>query len=166
MKTGKPVDAKVMARALISWLNKYKNYNHLIGYILNFKFKFSNSTFVFLCWPLFVEKSIFKTHQRFCFLCFHSRWRFFWFHEGIEITKNLFNLTENNFGTCLNFGEILFAGRKRAVPGRQYRSILPARVANQNTEFAAYCPFADLSYSSNGKQTAGRLLISSSFTLF
>ena len=61
-----------------------------------------------------------------------------------EITKSLFTLAENNFGerkpscTCLNFGEILFVGMKRAVPGGQYRSILPARVANQNAEFAAY----------------------------
>ena len=64
--------------------------------------------------------------------------------------KNLFTLAENNFGerklscTRLNFGEILFAGTKRAVPGGQYRSILPARVANQNTEFAAYSPLAEL----------------------
>ena len=67
----------------------------------------------------------------------------FWFHKDREITKNLFTLTENNFGqrklTCtrLHFGEILFAGTKWAVPGEQYHSILPARVANQNTEFAA-----------------------------
>ena len=46
--------------------------------------------------------------------------------------------------TRLNFSEILFAGTKRAIPGGQYRSILPARVANQNTEFAAYCPLAEL----------------------
>ena len=45
--------------------------------------------------------------------------------------------------TRLNFGEILFAGTKRAIPGGRYRSILPARVANQNTEFAAYCPLAE-----------------------
>ena len=63
--------------------------------------------------------------------------------------KNLFILAESNFSerklscTRLNFGEILFAGRKRAVPGGQY-FILPALVANQNTEFAAYCPLAEL----------------------
>ena len=67
-----------------------------------------------------------------------------------ENTKNLSTLAENNFGernlscTRLNFGEILFAGTKRAVLGGQYRSILSARVANQNTEFAAYCPLAEL----------------------
>ena len=52
----------------------------------------------------------------------------FWFHKDREITKNLFTLAESNFSerkllcTCLNFGNILFAGTKRAVPGGQYRS--------------------------------------------
>ena len=97
-----------------------------------------------------VAKRIFKTHKHFCFLCFHSCWRFFWFHKDRENTKDLFSLAEDNFGerkllcTRLNFGKILFAGTKRAVPGGQYRSILPARVANQNTEFTAYCPLAEL----------------------
>ena len=97
-----------------------------------------------------VAKRIFKTHKHFCFLCFHSRWRFFWFHKDRENTKHLFTLAENNFGdrklscTRLNFGETLFAGTKRAVPGGQYRSILPARVAHENTEFAAYCPLEEL----------------------
>ena len=148
---GKHLDAKVMARAPISWLDKCRIYNHLIGYISNsnFKFKFSNSKQTFV--PVFVAKRIFKTHQHFCFLCFHSRWRFFWFHKDRENTKDLFTLAENNFGerklscTRLNFSEILFAGTKRAVPGGQYRPILLARVANQNTEFAAYCPLAELS---------------------
>ena len=144
------LDAKVMVRAPISWLDKCRKYNHLIGYrtfqIHNyFKFKFSN-----LCLLVFVAKRIFKTHQHFCFLCFHSRWRFFWFHKDRENTKNLFTLAKNNFAesklscTCLNFGEILFAGTKQAVPGGQYCSILPPQVANQNTEFAAYCPLVQL----------------------
>ena len=143
-----------MESAPISWLDKCRKYNHLIGYISNsnFKFKFSNFQIQnkLLCLPVFVAKRIFKTHQHFYFLCFHSRWRFFWFHKDRENTKNLFTLAENNFGerklscTRLNFGEILFAGTKRAVPGGQYRSILPARVANQNTEFAEYCPLAEL----------------------
>ena len=125
----------------------------LIGYISNsnFKFKFSNSkqTFVFNL-PVFAAKRIFKTYQHFCFRWFHSRGRFFWFHNDREITKSLFTLAESNFSerklscTRLNFGEILFAGMKRAVPGGQHRSILPARVANQNTEFAAYCPLAEV----------------------
>ena len=117
----------------------------------NFKFKFSKSkqTFVFNL-PVFAAKRIFKTSQHICFLCFHSRGRFFWFHKDREIPKNLFTIAESNFNerklscTRLNFGEILFAGTKRAVPGGQYRSILPARVANENTEFAAYCPLAEL----------------------
>ena len=151
-RKGTQLNAKVIARAPISWLDKCRKYNHLIGYISNsnFKFKFSNSkqTFV-LNWPVFASKRIFKTYQHFCFLRFHSRWRFFWFQKDREITKNLFTLAESNFSerklscTRLNFGEILFAGTKRAVPGEQYRSILPARVANQNTEFAAYCPLAE-----------------------
>ena len=118
---------------------------------LHFKFKFSNSkqTFVFNL-PVFAAKPIFKTSQHICFLCFHSSGRFFWFHKDREITKSLCTLAESNFSerklscTRLSFGEILFAGTKRAVPGGQYRSILPARVANQNTEFAAYCPLAEL----------------------
>ena len=100
---------------------------------------------------VFAAKCIFKTYQHFFFLCFHSRGRFFWFHEDREIIKSLFTLAEsNNFSdrklSCsrLNFGEILFAGTKPAVPGGQYCSILPALVANQNTEFAAYCPLAEL----------------------
>ena len=115
---------------------------------LHFKFKFQiqifkfKTNFVFNL-PVFAGKRIFKTYQHFCFRCFHSRWHFFWFHKDREITKNIFTLAENNFGegklscTRLNFGEILFAGTKRAVPGGQYRSILPARLAIQNTEFAA-----------------------------
>ena len=147
---GTQLNAKVIARAPISWLDMQK-YNHLIGYISNSNFKFSNSkqTLMFNS-PVCAAKRIFKTYQHFCFLCFHSRWRFLWFHKDREVTKNLFTLTESNFSerklscTRLNLDEILFAGRKRSVPGGQYRSILPARVANQNTEFAAYCPLAEL----------------------
>ena len=143
-----------MARAPIPWLDKCRKYNHLIVYISNSSFNFNCSNFHSqnkpLCLPVFVAKRIFKTHQHFCFLCFHSRWRFFWFYEDREITKNLFTLAENNFGeiklscTRLNFGASLFEGTKRAVPGGQYRFILSARVANQNTEFTAYCPLVEL----------------------
>ena len=139
---------------LISWLDKCRKCSHLISYISNsnFKFKFSNFQIQnkLLCLPVFVTEHIFKTHQQFYFLCFHSRWRFFWFHKDRAITKSLFTLAEKNFGernlscTRLNFGEILFAETKRAVPGGQYHSNLPARVANQNTEFAANCPLAEL----------------------
>ena len=132
------------------WINAENTIIWLVTFQIQIQiFKCSNSK-PFFCLPVFVAKRIFKTHQRFCFLCFHSRWRFFWFHKYREIPKNLFTLAENNFAerklscTRLNFGEILFAGTKRAVPVGQYRSILPARVANQNTKFAAYCPLAEL----------------------
>ena len=36
------------------------------------------------------------------------------------------------------------AGKKRAIVSRQYRPILPARVANQDTELAASYPLAEL----------------------
>ena len=122
---------------------------------LHFNFKFqiqifnSKQTFVFNL-PVFAAKHISKSYQHFCFLYFHSRGCFFWFHKDRKITKSLFTLAESNFSartlscTRLNFGEILFAGKKRAVPGGQYHSILTARVANQNTELAAYCPLAEL----------------------
>ena len=138
------------------WINAENTIIWLVTFLIqisnsnsNFKvLKFKTNFYV--C-RFLSQKRTFKTHQHFCFLCFHSRWRFFWFHKDRENTKNLFTSnTLNNFGerkllcTRLNFGEILFAGAKRAVPGGQYRSILPARVANQNTEFAAYCPLAEL----------------------
>ena len=66
------------------------------------------------------------------------------------LTSTYFQCNDKHYkqlhGTAmgLNFGEILFAGTKRGIPGGQYGSILPARVANQNTEFAAYCLLAEL----------------------
>ena len=117
-----------------------------------FKFKFSNSkqTFVFNL-PVFPAKRIFKTSSTsFVFFVFILVEAFSWFHKDREITKNLFTLAENNFGerklscTRLNFGEIVFAITKLAVPGGHYRSILPARASNQNTKFAAYWPLAEL----------------------
>ena len=136
---GTQLNAKVIARVPISWLDKCRKSNHLIGYISN-----SKQTFVFNL-LVFAAKRIFKTYHHYCFLCFHSSWRFFWFHKYREITKNLFTLAENNFSkrkllcTRLNFGKILFAGTKRAVSlhlarsGSQsehrIRRILPARGA-------------------------------------
>ena len=79
------------------WINAV---NHLIGYISNSNFKFKFQMFKFktnLCLPVFVAKRIFKTHQQFCFLCFHSRWRFFWFHKDREITKMFFYLSRKKF---------------------------------------------------------------------
>ena len=111
--------------------------------------------FISLCVCRFLLQNIFfKLISIFVFFIFILVDAFgfpiFWFHEDREITKNLFTLAENNFGerklSCirLNFGEILFAVTKRAVVGGQYRPILPSRVANQNTEFVAYCPLAEL----------------------
>ena len=121
--------------------------------------------------PRFCCRTHFLTDEHFCFLCFHSRWRFqfsfFWFHKDREITKNLFTFAENNFRerklscTCLNFGAILFPGTKRAVPGGQYHSILPARVANQTTDFAAYCPLVE---HNSGEQSSEWFEITSTIT--
>jgi len=148
---GNHLDAKVMARAPISWLDKCRKYNHLIGYISNSNFQtFKFKTNFCVCWLLLqnIFLTLINTFVFFVSLLFDA------FSSSIKTEKsqkNLFTLVvENNFGkrkllcTCLNFGEILFAGTKRAVPGGQYRSILPAQVANQNTEFAAYCPLVEL----------------------
>ena len=69
---------------------------------LHFKFNFQIQNKL-LCLPIFVAKRIYKTHELFCFLCFHSRRRFFWFHKDREITKNLFTLAESNFGEKKTF---------------------------------------------------------------
>ena len=38
----------------------------------------------------------------------------------------------------------VIAGTKRAIPSGQYRSILPARVANHSAGFGSSCPLAEL----------------------
>ena len=53
-------------------------------------------------------------------------------------------LAKENFRLPVGLRRNVIAGTKRAIPTRQYRFILPARVANQDTEFAAYCPLAEL----------------------
>ena len=142
----KPVRCLTNDACPISWLVKCRKYNHLIGYNSNsnFKFKFSNVQIQnkLLCLSVFVAKRIFKTYQRFCFLCFILVDAF---SGSIKTEKSQKEEKRRKLScTRLNFGEILFAGTKRAVPSGQYRSILPARVANQNTESAAYCPLAEL----------------------
>ena len=88
---------------------------------LHFRFKCQIQIFKFKTNFCVSAKRIFKIYQHFCFLCLHSRGRFFWFHKDREITKSLFTLAESNLSerklscTRLNFGEILFAGTKRAV---------------------------------------------------
>ena len=148
------LDAKVMTRAPISWLDKCRKYNHLIGYISNSNFKFKSSNFQFqdklLCLPVFVAKRIFKTHQHFCFLCFYSRWLFCWFHKAREITKNLFTSAEHNFGerklsctrlepwrnficenetNCPERAVLLHLARSGSQSEHRIRRILPARGA-------------------------------------
>ena len=96
------------------------------------------------------SERIFKSYQQFCFLCFHSRWRFFWFHKDREITKNLFTLADSNFGEKKTFLHSLelwrnfICGNETGSPGRavslhlarsgsqsehRIRWILPARGA-------------------------------------
>ena len=119
----------MIARSPIPWLDKCRKYNHLIGHISNsnFKFKFSNFQIQnkLLSLSVFVAENIFKIHQHFCFLCFHSRRRFFWFYKDIEITKNIFPLAENNFGER-NF----VYGNETGSPGRAV-SLHPARSGSQ-----------------------------------
>ena len=113
-------------------------------------FKFSNSKEAFLFTGFCCKTYFLKLINIFVFFVFILVDAFSGSIKTEKSQKNLLTLAENNFGerkiscTCLNFSEILFAGMKWAVPGGQYRSILPARVANQNTEFAAYCPLAEL----------------------
>ena len=114
---------------------------------LHFKCKLKFSNFQIqnklLCLPVFVAKhNFFKVINIFVFFVFILVDAF----SGsikTEKTQKIF-LPWQKISTCLNFGEILFAGMKQAVPGGQYRSILPARVANQNTEFGTYCLLAEL----------------------
>ena len=119
---------------------------------LHFKLKFQIQIFKFsiqnklLCLPVLLQNVFLRLINIFVFFVFILTDAF----SDREITKNLFTLAENNFGerklscTRLNFGKFLFVGTKPAVLAVQYRSILPTRVANQNTEFAAYCLLAEL----------------------
>ena len=122
---------------------------------LHFKFKFQIQIFKFktnFCVCRFLLRNVFlKLINIFVFFVFILVDAISGSIKTEKSQKNLFTLAENNFGerklscTRLNvLWRILFAGTKRAVPGGHYRSILPARVANQNTEFAAHCPLAEL----------------------
>ena len=148
----------INAENLIIWLVTFQ--------IQIFKFKTASTpsyhfVFLLLCFAAFCCKRYFLNSSTFFVLCFHSRWRFrfsrflvsgkrVWRGTLLFLEKSQKTLAENNFGerkfscTRLNFGEILFAGTKWTVSGGQYCSILPARVANQNTEFATYCPLTEL----------------------
>ena len=137
------------------WINAENTIIWLVTFqiqISNFQIQNRFHAFISLCVFTFVFAGFYKTCflkpiNIFVFFVFilvdAFRFPVFWFHKDREITKNLSSLAENNYGerklscTRLNFGEIIPGGMKRAVSGEQYRSILPARVGNQNTEFAA-----------------------------
>ena len=51
-------------------LTNYRKYNIYIYIRLGQNFQIQNKL---LCLPAFVTERIFKTHQQFCFVCFHSR---------------------------------------------------------------------------------------------
>ena len=67
----------------------------------------------------------FKTHQHFCFQFFSFSLTVFPSSIRTGKSKKYFYLSRKLFRrkklscTCLNFGEILFAGTKRTVPGEQ-----------------------------------------------
>ena len=78
------------------------------------------------------------------FVCFYSRWRFqfsrFLVPSRQRNRRKFFYCHENNsrkktFVHPLGLRRKVFAGTKLAISSGQYRLILPARVANQNTEF-------------------------------
>ena len=63
--------------------------------------------------------------------------------------KSLFTVTENilrkkTFVHPPGPRRNVVAGTKRAIPSGQYRSILPARVANHSAGFGSSCPLAEL----------------------
>ena len=64
-------------------------------------------------------------------------------------SQKIFTATENilqkkTFVHPVGLRRNFIAGTKRAIPSGQYQPILPARVDNQNTEFASSCPLAEL----------------------
>ena len=120
------------------WINA----ENTIIWVVAFQIQLSNSNSKFCVCRFLLQNVLLKLINIFLFLVFILVDAFSDSIKTEKSQKNLFTLAENNFGerklscNCLNFDEILFAGTKRVVPGGQYRSILPARVANQNTEFA------------------------------
>ena len=121
---------------------------------LHFKFKFKFSNFQIqnklLCLPVFVAKLIFKTYQRFCFLCFILVDAICGSIKTEKSQKNLFTLAESNFGEKKTFVHSLelwrnfICGNETGSPGRavslhiarsgsqsehRIRCILPARGA-------------------------------------
>ena len=86
--------------------------------------------FLLLYLPVFVEKCVLET--QFCFLRFQPRWRsVFSFSNSIptEKSQRIF------FRSRKIFCEKNLRAAKRAIPSGQYRTILPALVANHSTAF-------------------------------
>ena len=102
----------------------------LIGYISNSNFQVFIFKTNFCVCRFLLQKAFLKLINIFVFFAFILVDAFSGSIKTEKSQKNLFTLAQNNFGerklsyTYLNFGEILFAGTKRAVPGGQYRSIL------------------------------------------
>ena len=145
-------NAKVIVRAPISWLDKRRKYNHLIGYIQISNSKPLPHLYLTLCFYFCFKTRFLKFINIFVFILIDAfGFPVFWFHKDREITKTLFTFAENNFGNlrklsctrlnfCLNFTCGIEAGSPRwaisldlARSGSQseqrIRRILPARGA-------------------------------------
>ena len=113
-RKGNHLDAKVMARAPISWLDKWRKYNHLIGYISNSNFQFKTN----FCVCRFLLQNVYlKLNNIFVFFVFILVDAF----SGsikTENTKNLFTLAENNFGERKLYLRTFTCGNEMGSPGR------------------------------------------------
>ena len=103
-----------------------------IIWLVTFQIQISNSNFqifkfktnFYIQFAGFCCKTYFLNLSTFLFSLFHSRWRYFWFHKNREITKNLFTLTESNFGENKTFVHSLelwrnfICGNETGSPGR------------------------------------------------
>ena len=122
---GNQLNAKVMVLAPISW---WKNTENTIIWLVTFQIQISNSNFQIqnklLFFPVFVAKRIFKTYQRFCFLCFILVDAFSGSIKTEKSPKNLFTLAESNFGEkktlvhSLELWRNFISGNETGSPGR------------------------------------------------
>ena len=84
----------------------------------------------------------------FCLFSFLFTISVFSFSCSILTAKSFYchgkNFAKENFHAPAWISVKSYCENKTAIPSAQYRSILPARVANQSTEFAASCPLVDL----------------------
>ena len=114
------------------------------------------SVFLLLRLPVFVTKSILKTHQHFCFLCFHSRKRFQCsrilvpsrqrnhrksiYCHGKYFAKESFLAPARIWTSAKSYYGNKTGNPKRAVSG----SILPTGVANHSAGFDLSSPLMEL----------------------